>query len=114
MKQCSNLVADSTLGQYWERQFCCMAANFGFMFSPLQIGRSTSAMAYKGKAFNCFTLPDITIWTFPGQHHKIKHKNPTHTCEFGLEVYRFDALVAFAQETRQDVMYTIDNHDLAG
>ena len=84
------------------------------MFSPLQIGRPSSAVAYYGQAWNTFTLPDVTIWSFPGQHHEIKHKNPTRDRCFGLEVYRFDALLAFANETRQDVLYTIHNHDLSG
>lgn len=114
MGHCTNLASDREVGAYWERQFCVMARDNGFMFSPLQIGRDKSAVAYKGRAWNVLTLPDVVIWTFPGQHHEIKHKNPTRRGEYGLERYRFDALRAFALETEQDVLYTIHNHDLAG
>lgn len=81
------------------------------MFSALQIGRDGSTIARKGR--KVFTLPDVTIWTAPGQHHEVKHKNPIRGT-FGLEEYRFRALVAFAGETKQSVLYTIHNHDLAG
>lgn len=86
------------------------------MFSPLQIGHKGSAIAWSRTdgTWNPFTLPDVTIWTYPGQHHEIKHKNPTSGGRYGLERYRFDALLAFARETQQDVMYTIHNHDLSG
>jgi hypothetical protein len=113
-EHCQNLAADRAIGQYWERQFCIMARDYGFMFSPLQIGRDGSAVAYKGRAWNTFTLPDVVIWTYPGQHHEIKHKNPMRNGCFGLERYRYEALRAFAAETRQDVFYTIHNHDLSG
>ncbi len=111
---CQDLVRDRTLGQYWERQFCKMARDYGFMFTPMQIGRKESVVAYKGRDWNVYTLPDVTMWTAPGQHHEIKHKNPTRSGEFGLERYRFDALRAFAEETEQGVFYTIHNHDLSG
>lgn len=116
MKHCGNLKADRKLGELWERNFCKLAARHGLTFTPMQIGRAESAQAYSiqnGK-WNSLTLPDITVWTAPGQHHEIKHKNPTSHGSFGLEVYRFNALIAFAQETGQDVMYTIHNHDLCG
>ncbi len=116
MKHCEDLSADRDIGQYWERQFCIMAARRGFLFTPMQIGRPDSALAYSyGTArWQSLTLPDVTIWTFPGQHHEIKHKNPTRTGCFGLEQYRFDALKRFAAVTQQSVLYTIHNHDLAG
>ncbi len=114
--QCKNLTADRELGKYWERQFCKMAGDFGFMFTPMQIGHEGAIEAFKkdGAKWNPFLLPDVTIWTAPGQHHEIKHKNPTKDGLFGLEDYRFRSLVSFARETGQDVMYTIHNHDLAG
>lgn len=112
---CTNLSGDRKLGQYWERQFCVLAAQVGKAFTPTQIGREQSAQAYcRNPKWNHYTLPDITIWTYPGEHHEIKHKNPTHNGMFGLEIYRFNALIWFANETRQTVMYTIHNHDLAG
>lgn len=116
IEHCQNLTADRSLGRRWERNFCILAAEYGFMFSPLQIGHNGSAVAYghDGKKWNRFTLPDVTVWTYPGQHHEIKHKNPTRDGCFGLEVYRFNALVAFAEATRQHVLYTIHNHDLSG
>jgi len=93
-----------------------MAADYGFALTALQIGRTESATWHTktGKAWSTHVLPDITVWTCPGQHHEIKHKNPNRYGSFGLEVYRFDALMAFAQVTEQDVLYTVHNHDLSG
>jgi hypothetical protein len=95
-----------------------MAGKHGLCFSPLQIGRPTSAQGYTipagGAGWKPFTLPDVTIWTAPGQHHEIKHKAPTREACFGLEVYRFRALLDFAAETQQAVFYTIHNHELNG
>lgn len=117
---CNNLESDRAIGDYWERQFCIMAADYGKSFTPLQIDKKNSVQIFnkiKGK-WNNFTAPDIAIWTAPGEHHEIKHKNSFHTDRygalFGLEVYRFNALLWFAQETAQHVMYTIHNHDLSG
>lgn len=115
MAHCKDNVADRKLGEGWERQFCLLAAAVGKSFTPMQIGRDGSAMAFsKNGRWNKYTLPDVTVWTAPGEHHEIKHKNPTKNGMFGLEVYRFNALLWFAKETQQDVMYTIHNHDLAG
>jgi hypothetical protein len=115
MGHCEDLSSDRGLGEYWERQFCKMAARCGFWFTPMQIGRNKSAQAYsRNGQWASLTLPDITVWTFPGQHHEIKHKNPTKHGSFGLERYRLNALLEFSEETHQDVMYTIHNHDLSG
>lgn len=111
---CENLQADRKTGAYWERQFCVLAKQRGLMFTPMQIGRNGSAVAYKGKGWNTLTLPDVTVWTAPGQHHEIKHKEPNRHGSYGLEQYRFDALMAFSEETEQDVLYTIHDHYLAG
>ena len=115
-KHCEDIEADRKIGQYWERQFCLMAAEFDKSFTPMQIGHKESIVAFSrnNEKWNRYTLPDVTIWTAPGEHHEIKHKNPTRGGLFGLEVYRFNALLWFAQETRQPVLYTIHNHDLAG
>jgi hypothetical protein len=67
-----------------------------------------------GAQWSHYTLPDITVWTYPGEHHEIKHKEPTRRGQFGLEVYRYEALIWFAKETKQDVLYTIHNHALSG
>lgn len=113
---CANLVADRNVGAHWERCFCVHAAKAGKSFTPMQIGRNESAAWFSrpGLKWNKFTLPDVTVWTAPGEHHEIKHKAPTRAGEFGLEVYRFDALLAFAEETGQPVLYTIHNHALSG
>ena len=116
---CVNNKNDRAVGAYWEKQFCAMAINnYGLALTPLQIGmRGSAVFKVKNlrdniKPYNTYTLPDITVWTAPGQHHEIKHKDPTVSNEFGLEVYRFNALLSFAQETKQNVYYTIHNYAL--
>jgi len=113
---CSNNANDRNKGAYWERQFCLLASDCGMVFTPMQLGRTKSASAYSrvNGEWNIYTLPDITIWTSPGQHHEIKHKEPTFDNCFGLEVYRFDRLLDFANVTKQSVYYTIHNHKLNG
>jgi hypothetical protein len=115
-KHCGDIHGDRAMGAYWERQFCILAANFNKVFTPMQIGREASAQAYSqsGGKWSLLTLPDITIWTRPGEHHEIKHKSPTKYGSIGLEVYRFEALKRFSDLTGQDVFYTIHRHDLAG
>lgn len=117
-KHCADLFKHREQGQYWERQFCDMAASYGKAFSPHQLKHDGAAVAWlKGKDGRwCppLTLPDVTIWTAPGEHHEIKHKNPTWTGMFGFEDYRLRALLWFARETGQAVYYTIHNHDLSG
>jgi hypothetical protein len=109
-----DISADRRMGEYWERQFCKMAALRGRAFTPHQIGREQAARAaylYGGK-YHVAMLPDVTLWTRPGEHHEIKHKDPTKADEFGLERYRIDALLWFAEETGQSVHYTIHNYGL--
>lgn len=114
--QCEDNKADRKIGEFWERAFCTMAARLGKSFTPMQIGHDGAANWYilDGKRYSSRLLPDVTIWTFPGEHHEIKHKEPTRTGKFGLEVYRFDSLLKFSAVTRQSVMYTIHNHKAAG
>lgn len=111
-----NLQDDRRLGNLWERNFCLLASAHGYVFTPHQFKRDGSASAYcllDGK-WHVMTLPDITIWTAPGQHHEVKHKAPTkHGC-FGLEQYRFEALLWFTETTGQRVFYTIHDHSLNG
>jgi len=111
---CTDNRADRKVGEYWERKFCRMAAEKNMVFTPMQIGRQDSAQAagLSGGRWTKYVLPDVTIWTHPGQHHEIKHKDPTRNGWFGLERYRLDSLLAFARLTQQDVMYTIHNHAL--
>lgn len=116
VEHCADIQSDRKLGTYWEKAFCDLAAWYGFIFTPMQIGLSKSAQAW-GKAqskWRNYTLPDITIWTAPGQHHEIKHKSPTRYGSYGLESYRFKHLLEFAETTQQDVLYTIHNHALNG
>jgi hypothetical protein len=89
-----------------------MMADRGKMFTPLQIGRKDSASAWSkcNGQWNHFTLPDVTVWTYPGEHHEVKHKTTTRHGSYGLERYRLNALVNFAKETEQDVFYTIHDH----
>lgn len=111
---CRDIYADRKIGELWERQFCRLAAGFGKSFTPMQIGREQSAQSYirDGRKWKSYILPDVTVWTYPGEHHEIKHKNPTQNQMFGLEVYRFNALLWFAAETSQDVLYTIHDWSL--
>jgi len=114
MNHCENNSADRELGYYWERQFCTMAYKYGKCFTPHQWGKDSSAMAFVNSSLNKYTLPDITIWSCPGEHHEIKHKKPTSHNSIGLELYRYNALYEFSRITKQDVYYTIHNHDLSG
>lgn len=110
-KHCNNLQADRELGQFWEREFCKLAGTHGRSFTPHQIGREKSAVAWvkSGGKYNAWTLPDITLWTRPGEHHEVKHKDPC-AWGFGLERYRLEALRAFADETGQNVYYTLHDY----
>lgn len=120
MKICQDLNGDRKLGGYWEREFCKMAADFDKIFTPMQLGRDTSIVAYQknGAGWNHYTLPDVTVWSAPGEHHEIKHKDPFNDWEngpsYGLEVYRFNALLRFAEATGQTILYTVHNHQKAG
>lgn len=116
MLQCLDNKADRDIGAYWERKFCDLSAGYGLMFTPLQIDKSGAATAYwkEGRNWQRLLLPDVVIWTYPGQYHEIKHKTPTVHGSFGLEAYRFHSLLDFARKTRQAVFYTIHNHALSG
>jgi len=109
---CGDVNGDRKLGEFWEREFCKMMADTGVMLTPHQIGREASAQAYsiREDKWNLFTLPDITIWSAPGEHHEIKHKTVTKYGSYGLEEYRLQALIDFAYETTQAVYYTIHDH----
>jgi hypothetical protein len=113
-----NNAADREIGQHWETQFCGMARAYGKVFTPHQFRRSGSAMFYGGApdldGKTRWTLPDITVWSAPGEHHEIKHKNADRSGCYGLERYRLDALVRFANTTGQKVYYTIHDWEMAG
>jgi hypothetical protein len=111
-------VEEREIGAQWENQFCGMARTFGKVFTPHQFGRPESAKFYGPPEFfggkRGWTLPDITIWSAPGEHHELKHKRPTFDGCYGLERYRLDALVRFANVTGQAVYYTIHDWCMAG
>jgi len=112
---------DRAIGEKWERKFGTLAARFGHAITANQINRSSSAVAYyiaEDGSFRRLILPDFVIWSFPGQHHEIKHKSPARAgprrdC-FGLERYRFDSLKHFQSICQQRVFYTIHNYAMAG
>jgi hypothetical protein len=114
--QCENLQMDRNVGTYWEKQFASLALERGFTFTTHQIGKNSSAVAEcpRSGSPHILTLPDVTIWTAPGQHHEIKHKIPTRYGSYGLEVYRFNALLWFWKETGQSVYYTIHDYSWCG
>lgn len=108
---------DRATGEHWERQFCDLAARFGRTFTPHQIGRpnqSASAYSLGPGGWSTLLLPDVTVWSAPGEHHEIKHKNRTRDGMYGLERYRLDALVRFGNTTGQKIYYTIHDWELAG
>jgi hypothetical protein len=113
---CGDLQADRALGEKWEKNFGQLALQHGLVVTAHQIGRNQSACAWylENGQKRRVILPDVVVWNAPGQHHEIKHKNPTRRGEFGLETYRFDCLRWLQQTTKQPVFYTIHNHDLSG
>lgn len=117
---CENLSQDREVGDYWERQFCRMAIKYGRSITGHQWDKRHSAIAYCITVDNgrrkceSYVLPDVTVWTNPGEHHEIKHKAPTDNGLFGLEKYRFESLLWFSIETGANVFYTIHNHSLNG
>lgn len=118
-EHCVDNERDRRVGEKWERRFCRWATVYGRSFTAHQIGRSASATWNRAGWAGSSThpLPDVTVWTSPVEHHEIKHKAPFRLDGqdvFGLEVYRFQALLAFANETRAPVYYTIHNHALSG
>ena len=110
--------ADRRIGQRWERAFCQLAAGFDKVFSPHQIPHPEGAAVAYGRGddgqWENYLLPDVTIWSAPGEHHEIKHKRPSWDGCYGLERYRLDALVRWANTTGQLVCYTIHDWKAAG
>ncbi len=106
------------MGAYWERQFGIMAGALGKIFTPHQLhlpDKSASAFGLvSGRGWKRYLLPDVTVWSAPGEHHEIKHKRPTPDGCYGLEVYRLEALTEFAGTTGQAVYYTIHDWEAAG
>lgn len=115
---CLDNERDREIGAHWERQFCVMAADHGKMFTPHQLPLAYKSAAAYNRApdgsWNQCLLPDVTVWSAPGEHHEIKHKNLTYDGCYGLEAYRLRPLVDFANETGQAVLYTIHDWQQAG
>jgi len=109
---------DRQIGERWERAFCQLAADFDKVFSPHQIPHPEGAAVAYGRGadgkWENYLLPDVTIWSAPGEHHEIKHKCATRGGYYGLERYRLDALVRWANTTGQLVCYTIHDWEVAG
>jgi len=119
--QCTDLKKDRAIGEKWERKFGTLAARYGHAVTANQIKRTGSAVAHyiaDDGSFRTLILPDFVIWSFPGQHHEIKHKSPATTGKrrgcYGLEQYRFDSLKHFQSICQQQVYYTIHDHVKAG
>lgn len=119
-EHCSNNDKDRKLGAEWEDKFCWWAAYYGKSFTQHQRnhnkGTEQGAAGWYQPGECVFgewifrPLPDITIWTHPGQHHEVKHKAPTNDGRFGIEVYRLDSLLRFMADTSQSVYYTIHDY----
>ena len=108
---------DRSLGAVWERRFCTLALEWGRALSPQQLSQKEGAARWYRREnghISPYLLPDVTIWSAPGEHHEIKHKDATRFGCYGLEAYRLEALAEFASETQQDVLYTIHDWRLAG
>lgn len=116
MSHCGNVHVDRTLGEFWEKEFCRLAAREGFSVTRHQSGHEKAAVAFRlvqGR-FEHLTLPDVELWGRPNQQHEVKHKAPTGGRMFGLEKYRFRTLLELARMTNDGVYYTIHNHQLSG
>lgn len=116
-QHCGDVNRDRKVGEVWEKNFCRLVSVYrGGLVTPQQLRcKDGGAVAYDaGDGWKQLLLPDITIWASPGEHHEIKHKNPTRTGCYGLELYRLEALHRFATETKSNVMYTIHDWSLAG
>lgn len=118
----TDLAGHRAVGEHWEERFCELACECRRVwYTRNQKGRNQAASAEtidREKIRRTCLLPDVVIWSIPGEHHEIKHKNPHHqrgyADSYGLEIYRFDALVEFAEECRQPVLYTIHDWEAAG
>lgn len=100
-------------------RFCRLAAEHGRVLTAHQIASPRgSASAWGGPitdgSVSRYLLPDVTVWSAPGEHHEIKHKNQTRDGCYGLELYRLEALVRWANTTGQSVYNTIHDWEHAG
>lgn len=116
VQHCADNTLDRSEGGWWELAFGRMAVAHGRTFTAHQAHTLNRAAACSISSTQVWLLPDVTIWTSPGEHHEIKHKNAITLHDvphYGLEQYRFDALLQFRFETRTPVFYTIHDWELA-
>lgn len=110
--------ADRKVGARWEQEFCRLGMRFGKVLTPHQlVAHKGAAVAYgpSGERISTYLLPDITVWSNGGEHHEVKHKNPTRRGRYGLEVYRFKKLLTWARVVAPTpVFYTIHDWQRAG
>lgn len=106
------------IGKHWERQFGIMACSYGKEFTPHQWGvQDGAACSYWRDAAGRWRkqlLPDIAIWSAPGEDHEIKHKSVMNNGCYGYEEYRLRELVRFAGTTGRRVYMTIHDWARAG
>lgn len=113
-KHCENIDRDRKLGSFWASQFIIMARQHGNSQINAQEKRSSAAIAHDPDG-RPMVLPDITLFKNGYiEHHEIKHKIPTKYHSYGLEVYRFNSLLWYAQQTGENVMYTIHDYRASG
>jgi hypothetical protein len=108
-----NVEDDRKVGAFWEGNFCQLLP-IGTKYTRHQLHRTRAAIkewiGENGK-IHTSPLPDVTVFHGLGResNHELKHKNPTSCGQFGLEVYRFEAMLQHATDAFGGANYTI--HD---
>jgi hypothetical protein len=113
---CEDNAGDRRVGQAAEEAFCRLMLEWGRSITAHQIRRTGAAVAtvQVGNQTKNYVLPDVTLWDDGSQHHEIKHKYATPGGKYGLEKYRFEDLIWFAERTGRPVYYTIHDWKNAG
>jgi hypothetical protein len=94
--------ADRDVGEKWEAEFEKMANSVG--------GLNCHRPTVPGRL-----LPDRVVQRKGEiEWHELKHKRATWADEYGLEQYRYEALIELAKRTGETVLYTIHDWRLAG
>lgn len=109
---------DRNLGAFWEGMFCQLLPR-GTKFVRHQLDKSRSAVKEwidGNGSIQTTPLPDVTVYHGLGREssHEIKTKNPSRSGQFGLEVYRFEALLQHARDSSGGANYTIHDWGKAG
>lgn len=115
-RHCEDIQSARNLGGKWEQNLCELAARYSRSFTCHQYKKSEAANCWKriDGQYHPYLLPDVTLWTAPGEHHEVKHKDPMYGGYYGIEQYRWEPLLWFARETKQSVHYTIHDWEMAG